>query len=161
MKIAKAFSLIELMVVMTVMAILFAVASISYGSVMKSSRDAKRKIDMESIRQALVLYRAEEGKYPISSDYPMSCGDSGSNVNGTYGICSTSKTFLRTLPVDPKSSESYLYTPAVCTTVGSVTTCTAFTIKSSQMEKADNCDVGGGPTPPVPTPPCTKTVYLP
>ena len=67
----KAFTLIEILVVVTIIGILLSTAIISYGSLSKSSRDARRKTDLEQIRAALEMWRSSEplanGQYP---DYP-------------------------------------------------------------------------------------------
>ena len=57
------FSLIELMVSTTVIAILTVIGVVSYSSVNKRSRDVKRKSDIEQIRSALEMYRSDYGYY--------------------------------------------------------------------------------------------------
>lgn len=59
----KAFTLIEVLVVATIIGILVTVAAVSFGNSQKRSRDARRKADLETVRQALVLYRQDNGSY--------------------------------------------------------------------------------------------------
>ncbi len=54
--------------VVTIIAVLSAVGMVVFTNAGKSSRDAKRKADLEAIRQALVLYRDDNGCYPASLD---------------------------------------------------------------------------------------------
>ena len=63
------FTLIELLVASTIMIILVAVGMVSFSNAGKSARDAKRKSDLEMIRQALVLYRSDSGSYISGSSY--------------------------------------------------------------------------------------------
>lgn len=58
------FSMIELLVVATIMAVLSAIGLVSYQKATQSSRNSKRRADLETVRQALVLYKADEGCYP-------------------------------------------------------------------------------------------------
>lgn len=101
MKQKSGFTLIELLVVTTIMAMLAIGAFISFNSAGKSARDGRRKTDLETIRQSLVLYKAENGCYP----------------SGNYAAASSALTtggFLSNpAPTDPKpSTYSYVYTPA-------------------------------------------------
>lgn len=59
------FTLIELLVVSTIIILLTMIGLVSYTKVSQSSRNAKRKADLETVRQALVLYKNDEGCYPI------------------------------------------------------------------------------------------------
>lgn len=89
----KGFTLIELMVVILIIAVLGAMGMVAYGQANKSARDGKRKADIESIRQALILYRTENGCYPASHN-------------------SIVPTYISTMPTDPQpSSYSYGYSP--------------------------------------------------
>lgn len=61
------FTLIELLVVTTIMIVLMAVGAASFSAAAKSARDAKRRSDVETIRQALVLYKSQYGSYPAGA----------------------------------------------------------------------------------------------
>jgi len=60
----KGFTLVELLVAMTIFAIVSSMALVSFRSSRISSRDAKRKADLEQIRSALEMYRTDNGTYP-------------------------------------------------------------------------------------------------
>jgi len=84
MKNNRGFTLIELLVAMTVASILMGLALVSYQGARKSARDGKRKTDLEQIRSALEMCRADTGSYPTSLP----------------GTCST---YLSSVPTDPLS----------------------------------------------------------
>ena len=58
------FTLIELLVVTTIIIILSTIGLVSYRTTGKNARDSKRRADLETVRQALVLYRSDVGTYP-------------------------------------------------------------------------------------------------
>ncbi len=58
------FTLIELLVVATILVVLMTIGLVSYRQVSRNSRNAKRKADLESVRQALVLYYNQLETYP-------------------------------------------------------------------------------------------------
>ena len=96
----SAFTMIELLVVITIIAVLSAVAVVIFTNSAKSSRDAKRRADLEAIRQALVLYRADNSCYPDTLDM-----SSGSPLTDNGYISSP-------FPKDPQSpDQDYVYTP--------------------------------------------------
>lgn len=67
-KLKKAFTLVELMVVITVIAILMTIAIVSFTRIQKQARDTKRKADMRTIATALQAYYTEQQQYPVAVD---------------------------------------------------------------------------------------------
>ena len=63
------FTMIELLVVATIIIVLTTIGFVSFRAASMKSRNSKRQSDLETVRQALVLYRSEEGEYPSSSSY--------------------------------------------------------------------------------------------
>jgi prepilin-type N-terminal cleavage/methylation domain-containing protein len=59
----RGFTLVELLVSITIIAILAALGTAVYTEASKSARNAKRKSDMEMVRQALVLRKSQTGNY--------------------------------------------------------------------------------------------------
>ncbi|NCN87730.1 MAG: hypothetical protein COZ34_04585 [Candidatus Pacebacteria bacterium CG_4_10_14_3_um_filter_34_15] len=99
----KGFTLIELLVVATIITILSAIGLVSFVNAGQGARDAKRKADLETVRQALVLRRSDLGNYPSGG----AGGADGYNLAivallvGNYISSPT--------PVDPKDDETYFY----------------------------------------------------
>ncbi len=58
--------MIELLVVTTIVILLSTIGLVSYRQANIGARNNKRKADLETVRQALVLYRADNGTYPPS-----------------------------------------------------------------------------------------------
>ncbi|HSV94769.1 MAG TPA: type II secretion system protein [Spirochaetia bacterium] len=81
------FTLLELLVVIGIIGILVALATVSYSTTQKSSRDARRKQDMVAIQNALEQYYSENVfKYP-------------------NGMCATAVVNMKSeWPVDPDGS---------------------------------------------------------
>ncbi len=88
-----AFTLIELMVVVSIIAILTTLGISSYSTAIKKSRDGRCKSDIQNIAQALVLYRSDEGVYPGST-------------------ASLVANYMSAIPKDEKSGTDYIYTVA-------------------------------------------------
>jgi general secretion pathway protein G len=95
----KSFTLIEILVVTTIIVLLTATAVVTYTAFLKQSRDAKRKTDLEQISAALEMYRSNSNTYPVGSVYAT-----------TLLVLTTPVTYIQSLPTDPKSSSySYYY----------------------------------------------------
>lgn len=90
-----AFTLIELLVTISIIGILSVIALVAVNVVRETGRDAKRKTDLETIRTALELYKADAGVYPSP---PLS-------TSIAYGT----KTYLATVPTDPSAGRTYSY----------------------------------------------------
>jgi prepilin-type N-terminal cleavage/methylation domain-containing protein len=92
------FTFIELLVVITIIGVVFAAGIVSYTTISRNSRDARRVADMEAIRQALEMCRSIAGEYP-STIYPESgsiiCADTAGSV------------MLKSTPIDPKPCISH------------------------------------------------------
>ena len=74
MKRKKGFTFIEILVVATLIGILATIGIVTYSSANARARDGKRKSDVEQIRSALEMYRADNGNYPttlssLTTDY--------------------------------------------------------------------------------------------
>lgn len=91
----KGFTLIELIVVMTIISLLLTLAAPRYFRSIDKSKETVLKANLVATRDALDKFRADTGKYPSQlSDL-------------------VDKHYLRTLPYDPivDSSEAWVITP--------------------------------------------------
>jgi len=89
--------MIELLVVTTIIILLSTIALVSYSRANVSARNGKRKADLETVRQALVLYRTDSGSYPVTSDFD----DMITDLTGYLGTTSIT---------DPQNEAPYEYT---------------------------------------------------
>ena len=64
---SKGFTLVEMLVVVTIIGILAGVVMVSANSARIEGRDTKRKADLEATAAALELYYSQEKAYPINS----------------------------------------------------------------------------------------------
>lgn len=94
----RGFTLIELVVVISILAILSGVLVPRVSSHLKSARDARRLADIKAVRTAIEQYRLDKGNYPPA------------NANSNYGgwDVSTDGDFIRVL-----SEQGYLDSDAV------------------------------------------------
>lgn len=90
------FTMIELLVVTTIIIVITSIGLVSYTSANRSARNGKRKADLEMVRQALVLYRTDNGTYPSTSNF----ADMLSTISDYTSANSVT---------DPKNEGSYIY----------------------------------------------------
>jgi general secretion pathway protein G len=92
----KGFTLVELLIVISLISILAAMGLVQYKNSVTSSREAVLHTDLFRMRDAIDQYYADKGKYPSSLDALVSDG------------------YMRKLPEDPmtKSSDTWTTVPA-------------------------------------------------
>lgn len=92
---------------MTIIVVLISLTLVSYQGARRSARDGKRKVDLEEVRSALEMYRADCGSYP-TGDY-----SSGDDIrgDGSSPSCSASVSYI-IIPDDSLSDRNYAYSGA-------------------------------------------------
>lgn len=65
----RGFTLIEVLVTVTIISLLTVMGAVSYRQTAIASRDAKRSADLETVRQGLVIYKTDQGSYPSGSNF--------------------------------------------------------------------------------------------
>jgi len=99
------FTLIELLVVMAIIGVLSGLSLFAMQGAKASSRDARRKSDLELIRSGLEMYKADCGTYPTT----LSSVLLGKDATPTSS-CSTSNVYIGEVPTDPQyPTKSYRY----------------------------------------------------
>ncbi len=92
----QGFTLLELLVVISIIGILIALGVVAYSTAQQKSRDAKRRADIRAIRDGLEQYYATNGQYDVTS---TTCAD----AKGTTDI------FPGGEPTDPKPGMNYVW----------------------------------------------------
>src|SRR3989338_8593710 len=89
------FTLMEILITLTIIGIILSIATLSFTSVRMDSRDGRRKTDLEEVRSALEQYKSNNNAYPTpGSSFGLPFGQSGL-------LDSASNTYLQRIPQDP------------------------------------------------------------
>lgn len=92
------FTLFELLVSISIIGILTALASVAYSGAQKKARDSRRLQDIKLVQTAAEQYYSQSPTYT----YPASAG--------TW-VSGSGSTILSSFPRDPKTKVIYTYTP--------------------------------------------------
>ncbi len=116
----QGFTLIELMVVVSIIAFLAVIGVAAFSNAQKTARDGRRRADIEAIAAALESNRdTVVGKYQPSSDTAVTTILS-TDTNATFnGYFSSGKA-----PTDPTNTGTSIYTTKIATKGVSFITCT-------------------------------------
>jgi len=121
------FTLLELVVVIGIVALLVGIASVSYSAAQLRTRDARRKADLNAMKDALEQYYSA-----TSFVYPT-------------GDCTVAKTYLKSgWPVDPIGGASYTYTGTTGCAAASYCICAQLETTSGGNASAANCTSWAG-----------------
>ncbi len=120
------FTLIEALVVTTIIAILIAIGFTTFKTQLVKGRDARRKADIVQLEKGLQMYWSKNGQFPSEacSDFSIgadncgcgACGTAPGSCTGT-NWCQTSaiwqgivgQGFMSALPKDPINNTTYYY----------------------------------------------------
>lgn len=104
------FTLVELLIVLTIMSLLFTIGIVSYIDFNKRGRDTKRQSDLNGIQSALSQFYVDQVYYPSLAG---SCGSGTFKFDCPLKSTDTFKTYLNKLPKDPLTSPTapYCYVP--------------------------------------------------
>ena len=89
------FTLVEMLVVLTILALLLTLAAPKYFNSIDHAKDAALMHDLMTLRESIDKYYADNGRYPSALEDLVD------------------KKYIRKLPIDPitESSETWLFTP--------------------------------------------------
>lgn len=133
----KGFTLIEILVSISILAILFGVVLTSLSTLQRNSRDAQRVTDLRKIQAALAQYYADQGFYPTSINFGGTY--SLTNNTGNPNVPSPVKTYLNRVPADPYSTTNqywYVSLPNSCNNTGNP--CTSYCLYAMREFIADS-----------------------
>lgn len=127
------FSLLELLVVVSIMGILIALGTVAFNTAQKKSRDSRRRADIKAMQDAFEQYRADNVEYDDCTS--MATFDAGSGQIMPGG-----------LPVDPKNSGSNVYNTADGCDVGGYCVCALMESSSGNADAptTNTCNFGTG-----------------
>ena len=91
------FTLVELLIVMSILGVLATMIASGFRSSQARGRDVQRKSDLKQIASALEIYYSDYSKYP---DSLPAVGEDLTDNKTVY---------MKTLPDDPVSSQDYYY----------------------------------------------------
>lgn len=98
----KAFTLIEIVTCISILAIVSLFIVIMYSESLKKGRDSQRKLDINNISSAFEAYYYDSGRYPRVEEF---------NTDGT--LCNfdeeCTRIYMEKIPKDPSSKKSYFY----------------------------------------------------
>lgn len=108
---SKGFTLLELLIAISIVGILATIGLVSYNKAQETSRDFRRKQDLRALQTASELYYQKNKAYPNRTVNSTSWGGLSTDLAPTY---------INVLPLDPTNSSSsnlfYLYTSTSPTT---------------------------------------------
>lgn len=107
----KAFTLVELIVVITVLAILATIWFFSLFGYQITARDAVRVSDVQNLTKIVELYRLEKGVFPEVSN-PVEVSFSGSVIWKQWHFWEDTRSYARRIsevPIDPLTFSNYAY----------------------------------------------------
>jgi len=99
-KTSPGFTLIEILVVISIIGVLTAMVTISTGDVRANARDKARVSDLAQIQFALRLYAEQNGEYPTNE---------GIIGEDALGINADLAPYMGTIPKDPKDGNDFKY----------------------------------------------------
>jgi prepilin-type N-terminal cleavage/methylation domain-containing protein len=126
---AKAgFTLFELLVSISIIGLLIALATVSFSAAQANARDARRRGDLTSMRNAFELH------YASTNAYPSSCSNLASSLAAYLpgGV-----------PVDPDPNTATVYTYSNCTTT---TYCACVMMEKDEGGNSSNSTCNGSST---------------
>lgn len=119
----KGFSLVEILVAVSIIGILSVVGLGAAASIQKSTRDAQRESDLRTLQSALQQYYADNQHYPGSMDLSSPSLIELNNCTGKSSCNVVTKKYLTTIPRDPATgtltpycyqSQTTSLNPATC-----------------------------------------------
>ena len=108
------FTLIELMLAISIVAIISTIGLVTYSKAQLIARDAKRKQDLRSIAIALEIYYQKNKRYPCTVGWQQSTNAiwitdiTDASCPGTVAT-KLAPDFINKMPTDPINDPKYLY----------------------------------------------------
>ncbi len=130
------FTLIELIIVIAILGILTVASGAAYIATMRTSRDGRRKVDLESLRSALEMYHSDYSTYP--------------HTDATHSLASflepaSGKKYI-SMPKDPQTKQDYAYESNGCVDINGTMICNNYTLgavlENTSVGASSGCPAG-------------------
>lgn len=105
----RGFTLVELLITISIIAVLSVIGFVIYTSVLKQGRDSKRQADLRSIQAALEQYNNDQGYYPVWNSIGSTCANGVFEFGCPLKNSAGTKTYMDNVPLDPNPSRIYDY----------------------------------------------------
>lgn len=135
---SKGFTLIEILVVISIVGILLTMSVIGLKGAQSSARDAERKADLEDMRSSFEIFRADCGVYPAENE--VTAGQI------LQKLCAgATNTYMSQIPTDPgRGTTRYEYSVSGSTyTICAKLENSSATLFNCGGNNAKNCNAGG------------------
>lgn len=119
-RLARGFTLLELIVVITIMGVLLSIALPNYRNSILMARESVLRENLYRLRDLIDQYQSDKGKYPETLDALVTEG------------------YLRKIPTDPMSTEPWTEIPPENTSTGGEVLTGVFDVKSSSVQVGMN-----------------------
>ena len=130
----KGFTLIELLIVLTIVGTLATFITVNFLGARTRTRDAQRKSDLQQLRSAFELYRADQGAYP-NAPLPA-CGGS---------LAVGASVYIQKIPCDPVNTGQFIYRYTTTGATYNLVTCLE-NVNDTQKDTANNATYCTGGT---------------
>lgn len=121
-----AFTIIELVIAITIIAVLSTMGTMVYTSSLASSRDTRRKADLEQLKSALEIYRSNSGTslYPTNiltvTQYIKVPKDTKNNKDYGYYYESSGNDYTLGTVLEKNTGPTCAVVPSICWTLNNV-----------------------------------------
>lgn len=106
----EGFTLVELLVVISIIGILSSLSMISVNIARERARDAERKADISQIQLALYLYSDDNLHFPEADMLPENAIDNWVNILTPHlNSTETGMLYMRLVPLDPLNIDPHFY----------------------------------------------------
>jgi type II secretion system protein G len=122
----RAFTLVELLIVIIIIAVLAAIAIPKFANSSQRSKDAALHADLKLYRNAIELYKADTGAYPATladlaaTTAPANGVDSVTGASKAIASADWKGPYLQAIETDPENGNAFTYS-VTAGTVGNVT----------------------------------------
>ena len=104
-----AFTLIEMIIVMVIIATLALLLTGGYTNSLKTARDARRKSDLVNMQKALEMYYSDKRIYPVNNGAEVTSVLGNRFCENSPGACGATQVYMQTIPGDPLTNYRYWY----------------------------------------------------